>query len=69
MYELIFGKIKYVKEIFDGNVGFVKVVMGILCVLGENCELKNIECNKNYNYFLDYKNKGKVLYCMMWLIY
>lgn len=38
-YESIFGKIKHAKETSDGNVGFAKAAMGILCASGENCEL------------------------------
>lgn len=45
-YESIFGKIKHAKETSDGNVGFAKAAMGILCASGENCELENTECNK-----------------------
>lgn len=68
-YESIFGKIKHAKETSDGNVGFAKAAMGILCASGENCELKNTECNKNHNYFSDYKNKEKVSHRMTWSIY
>lgn len=45
-YESIFGKIKHAKETSDGNVGFAKAAMGILCASGENYGLKNTECNK-----------------------
>lgn len=66
-YESIFGKIKHAKETSDGNVGFAKAAMGILCASGENFELENTECNKNHNYFSDYKNKEKELMCLVLL--